>query len=394
MIDKKSVVALFFVFATQGLFAGFEEELGAAFGVNANVAVSAAPRRGGDERALELADEAGSFDIVLWQWPETQTLKPVIIARARAARGRGMGIMLGISPTSLSGLRTDLELPAWVAADCGLTTATVSFANLCVRQHFIDDVVDIASTVQPDSFHLATEINTLLLRKIAAPADLEYVHFGTLYQQVYNAIKGVSPGTKVFVSLQYELQKVLQNAPPATPAQNWENILGVFRGTGPVSKLDYVGFTTYPSASGFLSGKYANPMVMPAQYYKEAGLYLRPEERSVISEIGWPTAGSGTETEQRQFVQRLPDLLSYARPAWVAWVLLHDIPSGTLGFTSELTTTGLLDEHGFPKPSWRRMLSGSRRQGVSRRVRSQARGVWEMESGGAAPVDDFPPLPR
>lgn len=381
MTDKKCWVALFFVFAAHNLFAGFEEELGAAFGVNANIALSPGPRRGGDERALERVDEAGSFDIVLWQWPETQILKPVIVARAQAARARGMDIMLGISPTSLAGLRTDLELPAWVANDCGLTTATVSFGNLCVRQHFIDDVVDIAATVQPDSFHLATEINTLLLRKIAAPADLEYVHFATLYQQAYNAIKGVSPGTKVFVSLQYELQKVLQNAPPATPAQNWENILGVFRGTGPVSKLDYVGFTTYPSASGFLSGKYANPMVIPAEYYKEAGLYLRPEERSVISEIGWPTAGSGTETEQRQFVQRLPDLLSSARPAWVAWVLLHDIPSGALGFSLDLTTTGLLDVHGFPKPAWRQVISGSPRGGVRERPRSQSRGVWELEGG-------------
>lgn len=379
MTDKKSTWALLFLLLAQNLFAGFEDELGAAFGVNANIALEPGPRRGGDERALELVDEAGSLDIVLWQWPETQILKPVIVARAQAARARGMDIMLGISPTSLSGLRTDLELPAWVAVDCGLTTATVSFANLCVRQHFIDDVVDIASTVQPDSFHLATEINTLLLRKLAAPADLEYVHFGTLYQQAYDAIKAVSPGTKVFVSLQYELQKVLQNAPPGTPAQNWEGILGVFRGTATLSKLDYVGFTTYPSANVFLSGKFINPMVMPTEYYREAGLYLKPGEQAVFPEVGWPTEGSGTDIEQRQFVQRLPELMSFARPAWVAWVLLHDIPAGTLGFTSELTTTGLLDGHGFPKPAWRRMLSGSRRQGVSRRPRIQTRGVWQLE---------------
>lgn len=394
MIDKKHLVALSFVFVTRSLFAGFEETLGAAFGVNANIAISARPGRGGDARALELVDEAGSLDIVLWQWPETQILKPVIVARAQAARARGMGIMLGISPTSLSGLRTDLELPAWVANDCGLTTTTVSFANLCVRQHFIDDVVDIAATIHPDSFHLATEINTLLLRKLLVPADLEYVHFGTLYQQAYDAIKAVSPGTKVFVSLQYELQKLIQDAPPGTPAQNWENILGVFRGTATVSKLDYVGFTTYPSGSVFLSGKYADPMNIPHDYYKEAGLYLKPGERAVFSEMGWPTEGSGTDLEQRQFIQRLPALMSYARPAWVAWVLLHDIPSGTLGLSLDLTTSGFFDEHGFPKPAWRRLVSGSRRPGEIRRVRGQTRGVWETESNGAADTESLPASPR
>lgn len=288
------------IFLALSLRAGYEDDLGAAFGVNANAG------RDGAAAALALADEAGSFDIVLWQWPETQTLRPVIIERARAARERGMGIMLGVSPTSLAGLRTDLELPAWVASDCGLTTATVSFSNLCVRLHFINDVVDIANAVKPDSFHLATEINTLLLRRLVNPLDLEYVHFGALYQAAHDAVKAVSPETEVFVSLQYELQKVLQNAPPGTPAQNWENMLAVFRGTAPVSKLDYVGFTTYPSASGFLSGKYKLPAVLPGDYYREAGQYLQPGERAVFSEIGWPTQGSGSRQEQRQFIHRLP----------------------------------------------------------------------------------------
>lgn len=361
------------VFSAMSLQAGYEDDLGAAFGVNAN-----AGRRADPAAALALADEAGSFDIVLWQWPETQTLRPVIIERARAARERGMGIMLGLSPTSLAGLRTDLELPAWVASDCGLTTATVSFSNPCVRLHFINDVVDIANAVKPDSFHLATEINTLLLRKLVNPLDLEYVHFGALYQTAHNAIKAVSPETRVFVSFQYELQKVIQNAPPGTPAQNWENILGVFRGTAPVSKLDYVGFTTYPSASGFLSGKYKLPAAMPSDYYKEAGQYLQPGERAVFSEIGWPTQGSGTRPEQRQFIHRLPALMAPARPAWVAWVLLQDIPPGALGFSLDLTTTGLLDALGRPKSAWDR-VSEPVRPLIRKRPRPTAggRGVWQ-----------------
>lgn len=374
------------VLSFAGLFlrAGFEEDLGAAFGVNANVGPS-----GSAAEALALVDEAGSFDIVLWQWPETQLLKPVIVERARAARERGMGIMLGISPTALAGLRTDLELPSWVASDCGLTTATVSFANLCVRLHFINDVVDIANTVKPDSFHLATEINTLLLRKIVNPVDLEYVHFGSLYQAAYDAIKAVSPDTKVFVSLQYELQKVLQNAPPGTPAQNWENILGVFRGGALPTKLDYVGFTTYPSASGFLSGKFKMPAVVPGDYYKEAGFYLKPGEEAVFSEIGWPTQGSGSHREQEQFIHRLPALMAPARPAWVAWVLLHDIPPGALGLGLDLTTSGFLDARGRPKSAWNR-VSEPVRPAIRKRIHPTAlgRGVWQSEvndSGGDNP---------
>lgn len=362
------------IFLALSLRAGYEDDLGAVFGVNANAG------RDGAAAALALADEAGSFDIVLWQWPETQTLRPVIIERARAARERGMGIMLGVSPTSLAGLRTDLELPAWVASDCGLTTATVSFSNLCVRLHFINDVVDIANAVKPDSFHLATEINTLLLRRLVNPLDLEYVHFGALYQAAHDAVKAVSPETEVFVSLQYELQKVLQNAPPGTPAQNWENMLAVFRGTAPVSKLDYVGFTTYPSASGFLSGKYKLPAVLPGDYYREAGQYLQPGERAVFSEIGWPTQGSGSRQEQRQFIHRLPALMAPARPAWVAWVLLQDIPPGALGFSLDLTTTGLLDALGRPKSAWDR-VSEPNRPLIRKRPRPTAlgRGVWQSQ---------------
>ncbi|MBL0249901.1 MAG: hypothetical protein IPQ26_04450 [Elusimicrobia bacterium] len=361
------------VFSAMSLQAGYEDDLGAAFGVNAN-----AGRRAGPAAALALADEAGSFDIVLWQWPETQTLRPVIIERARAARERGMGIMLGLSPTSLAGLRTDLELPAWVASDCGLTTATVSFSNPCVRLHFINDVVDIANAVKPDSFHLATEINTLLLRKLVNPLDLEYVHFGALYQTAHNAIKAVSPETRVFVSFQYELQKVIQNAPPGTPAQNWENILEIFRGTAPISKLDYVKFTTYPSASGFLSGKYKLPAAIPSDYYKEAGQYLNPRGAGGFfgNRLAHPRLGhSPGAASIHSSVARAN---GPARPAWVAWVLLQDIPPGALGFSLDLTTTGLLDALGRPKSAWDR-VSEPVRPLIRKRPRPTAggRGVWQ-----------------
>lgn len=69
-----------------------------------------------------------------------------------------------------------------------------------------------------------------------------------------------------------------------------------------------------------------------------------------------------------------------ARPAWVAWVLLQDIPPGALGFSLDLTTTGLLDALGRPKSAWDR-VSEPNRPLIRKRPRPTAwgRGVWQSQ---------------
>ncbi len=286
-------------------------------------------------------------------------LQSVIAARVARDRAAGLQVMLGMSPTVLTGLRTDIDLPPWVASACGLTQNTASFQNACLRSEFIADATTYAAALQPEYFHLATEINTLLLRKIANPADNEFVFFSQLYQSAVPAVKSVTPNVKLFVSFQYDLQKKVEEDNPGS----WDSVLTPFRGAG-TSLLDFVGYTTYPSSSPFLgSDHYSGPWAMPADYYAAAGQHLQAPERVVFSEIGWPSRGSGTESEQKTFLDRLPELMSPAHPALATWALLHDVPSNSSLFLNlDLATVGLRNCDGSAKPGWA-VLSGAAGQG-------------------------------
>jgi hypothetical protein len=214
-------------------------------------------------------------------------------------------------------------------------------------------VTTYASVIQPDYFHLATEINTLILRKLVVPNDMEFAFFGALYQATVPAVKLVSPTTKVFVSFQYELQTKLEQDNPG----GWDNMLSAFRGSG-TSLLDLVGYTTYPSSSAFLSGKYASPWDIPATYYSAAAVHLKSSEKVAFTEVGWPTHGTGSEASQKTFLDRLPELIAPAAPALVIWALLHDVPSSTFAGNQSLATVGVRTCDGSPKAGWS-ILAGS-----------------------------------
>lgn len=349
--SKLKSYAVIFSFAFLGAIhprAGYSQEkledrLGVPLGMTTNTPCS------GSSDDLGLTAQVASFDAILPLWSETRALEAIVVQRANAARSKGLKVMLAVSPTKVTGFRTDIDLPTWVESACGLTAQTASFNNDCLRRQFIADATNYAAAVQPDYFHLATEINTLWLRRVLVdPDDLEIEYFGTLYQEAYDAIKAVAPQTKVFVSYLHELQVELERSTPGS----WDVTLNLFRGPGPASKLDYVGYTSYPSSSGFLSGNYGTPVEIPLNFYAGTAGHLASGERVVFTEIGWPTAGSGTETEQRAFLDRLPDLMESANPALVTWALLHDLPSGSFGWSPELTTVAVRRCDGSAKPGW------------------------------------------
>ena len=61
----------------------------------------------------------------------------------------------------------------------------------------------------PPYLCLATEINFLALQRLN-----EYLHFASLYKEAYQAVKQVSPKTKVFVSFQWEWVRILDDREP------------------------------------------------------------------------------------------------------------------------------------------------------------------------------------
>ncbi len=383
-------VASLIIITASCAYARLEETLGMPFGMPANADCNNSPD------ALDRVKEAGSFDVIIFQWPEAHALKELIKLRAEQGRARGLKVLLGISPTKMTGLRTDIDMPAWVASSCGLTDATASFADNCLRSAFIADVSDYADYIKPDYFHLATEINTLLLRLVVNPFDVQFSSFATLYKEAYSAVKAVSPNTAVFVSFQYELQKRIDRDAPASVSQNWDNTLNPFRGDPPGSMLDYVGFTTYPSSSGFLSWDYQSPLDVPATYYLESALHLRSGERTVFTEAGWPSSGPGTEAGQKMFLDRLPMLFSYANPAMACWALLHDVDPAVFGGNLGLASVGLRSCDGSPKQAWGSIMAvapGEVVQGGARVGSTGGKGVVHPLSGERAEIQVKPAGP-
>jgi hypothetical protein len=70
-----------------------------------------------------------------------------------------------------------------------------------------------------------------------------------------------------------------------------------------------------------------------------------------LMEVGWPTGGSGSESEQLAYIRRLPAFLEQVGVSVVAWALLHDI--NLAEFDADLNTVGLMTNSGRKKPGYR-----------------------------------------
>ena len=70
----------------------------------------------------------------------------------------------------------------------------------------------------------------------------------------------------------------------------------------------------------------------------------------LLMEVGWPSEGSGSEKEQRQFIRALPSLLDGVNVSVLAWALLHDVRLEE--FDANLNSVGLLTAEGRRKPAF------------------------------------------
>jgi hypothetical protein len=272
---------------------------------------------------FELAAGLGQGAVLIYQWSEPDL---VTVARAMVARAGEHGLMpiVGLSPTTLDQQRKELDLPRALRGKR-------SFADKDLKAAFIKAVEDLAR-LKPPYLCLATEINLLGLQRLE-----EYHRFAALYKEAYRAAKKVAPETKVFVSFQYEFVRIVDNKEPGK-VQEHAKVIDIFR-----PELDVVAITSYPSEF------YETPADLPANYYSYFRNYLQPGDAVLVMEIGWPSAGSGSEAEQQQFVRRLPELLAELAPKVTAWTLLHDVKHPAFG--PSLATGGLLTAAGKPKPA-------------------------------------------
>lgn len=294
--------------------------------------------------AFHLARELGRYSVFIYQWHEfnLDTVRHMMEKSRRA----GLTPIIGLSPTMLDQGRKDLDLPESVRTAAG---GNVSFANPSIRKSYIDTAEKLAA-LKPDYLCLATEINLLALQRLD-----EYLRFAALYKEAYRAVKRISPETKVFVSFQWEWTRAL-DAREMDKLTEHTKVISIFK-----PELDVVGLTTYPSPF------HADPSKLPDDYYAWINHHIAPSDTVLLMEAGWPTTGSGSEEEQRAYINRLPELLAGVNVDIVAWALLHDV--NLKEFDANLNTTGLLTPWGSKKKAFnafralRQSRTGSLREG-------------------------------
>lgn len=196
------------------------------------------------ESAFRMARQLGRHVVFIAQWSRMRlsTINWVMVK----ARERGLVPIIGLSPTTLDQHRAGLDLPVDVRRRAG---RQLSFANPVIKRAFMDTAIKLAR-LKPLYLCLATEINFLVLRK-----PKEYHHFASLYKEAYHLIKRISPKTKVFVSFQWEIMRIL-DAKALHRISEHNKLINIFR-----PELDVIGLTSYPSPF------HKTPARLPKDYY-------------------------------------------------------------------------------------------------------------------------------
>ncbi len=117
--------------------------------------------------------------------------------------------------------------------------------------------------------------------------------------------------------------------------------------------MDTIGLTTYPSAF------HDNPQQLPKDYYSWINNHIERNDTVLLMEVGWPTSGTGSEIEQNNYIERLPNLLREVKAPILAWALLHDV--NLKEFDANLNTVGIIRNNGKKKIAFEayRSLAGS-----------------------------------
>lgn len=221
--------------------------------------------------------------------------------------GRGLVLKLVVPP----------DLPA------STTLATEEF-----RRRWIAEATRIAEAFKPAYFSLGNEIDSFYHYDDGKKKDFD--SYVTLVAESYDAIKKVSPDTKVMVIFRY----VEMNA------KKGYHLIEKFS----QEKIDVFGFTSYP--------RFATPADIPAGYYRP--IVERAGEVPVaFTEIGWETkpGDPGAQDRQAEFLLWFLGETKGMNIEMVVWPFLHDLaPPDRKAPRS--SNCGLIEYYGKPKPAW------------------------------------------
>ncbi|MBI2662340.1 hypothetical protein HYX11_02690 [Candidatus Woesearchaeota archaeon] len=202
------------------------------------------------------------------------------------------------------------------------------------KQKYKDSAAAFAKSYQPKYIGLGIEVNILYEK-----SEKDFNDFALFYNEVYDAVKEVSPETKVFTVFQMEKMKGMNGGlfgGENNPAKGQWQLVNKF-------KLDLLVFTTYPNLI------YKNPTEIPKDYYEEIKRYT--DKPVAFTEIGWHSAASpagweSSESEQREFIENFFELTKGLNKEMVIWSFMYDQK-----VIEPFNSMGLRDSKGIARPA-------------------------------------------
>jgi hypothetical protein len=214
-------------------------------------------------------------------------------------------------------------LDAGVTLKAPPSMAGVTLSSSEWRQAYKQAAVDVVRAAKPKYLSLGNEVNRWYEKYGAQAGNANGFHnWVSLYNEIYDAVKALSPQTKVFCTFAREMVDQLREA-------NLE-VLAMFD----PARLDLLVFTSYPhsvrkdSNGAMLAESFNRPADIPDDYYSRALAYM-PGKPLGFSEIAWTSADFyGGEEAQSDFLTQVAGRLTIGQGAdleLLGWCWLYDL---------------------------------------------------------------------
>ena len=207
------------------------------------------------------------------------------------------------------------------------------------RQSYKDAALWAVKTVKPKFLSVGNEVNRWY-EEHGMEGENGFKHFISLYEEIYDAVKEVSPETLVFCTFSREIV-----------SENREADMGVLELFDP-DKLDMLVLTSYPHSVQGIN----RPQDIPLNYFSSMAARM-PGKPFGFSEIAWSSMDAfGGEDAQADFLELVTGELTLDQGIdleLVMWPWLHDLDAND--------HTGLIRRDGTPKPVYNKWIEVSGR---------------------------------
>ncbi len=195
-------------------------------------------------------------------------------------------------------------------------------------------VVEIVEASRPRYLSVGNEVNRWY-EKYGLEGANGFTHWVSLYEEIYDEVKELSPETTVFCTFSREIV-----------GENREADMAVLDLFDP-DKLDMLVLTSYPHSVQGVN----RPSDIPTDYYSSVAERM-PGKPFGFSEIAWPSMDAfGGEQAQAEFVASIPKLITGQGLdlELLMWPWLHDL--------GEEDSTGLIKYSGEEKEGFAEWMS-------------------------------------